>query len=169
MSEVDLATRLRRLEDIEEIRGMKALYAHACDEKFTDTHEPRSEQDINALIQPMAERVFAEDAVWHVPPDEPVRGRAAIADRLVKSRWTFAMHYYVNPVIDIRGDTAHATWMLFEPLTVAETNKSMWMSAMTEEDYVRTSDGWRLREYFVRLKFISEFTQPWSERRISEI
>ena len=142
---------------------MKALYAHACDEKFTDAHRPRSEAEIDALIRPMAERVFTQDAVWHVPPAEPVRGLPAIIARLKQSRWTFAMHYYVNPVIEIRGDAAHATWMLIEPLTVAESNQSMWMSALTEEDYVRTEAGWRLRHYAVRLKFLSPFDKAWSD------
>jgi hypothetical protein len=114
----------------------------------------------------MVERVFAEDASWggSTTGDPPIVGREAIFQRLRLSLWTFAMHYYVNPVIDIDGDTARARWMLWEPCTSQETGKAMWMSAVTEDDYVRTSQGWRLKHYAVRYKFLTPFERPWTDR-----
>lgn len=160
------AERLRLLEDAEEIRWMKAYYAQVCDEKFGDDHAARPQDVIDAAVRPMVERVFAEDAVWagSMKGEPPWVGREAIFQRLRLSAWTFAMHYYVNPVIEISGDTAHARWMLWEPCTTAETNQATWMSAITEDDYVRTPDGWRLKHYAVTYKFLTPFDRPWTAR-----
>jgi hypothetical protein len=133
---LDPAQRLRMLEDAEEIRWMKAYY------------------------------VFAPDAIWGGAPDgaPPIQGREAIFQRLRLSTWTFAMHYYVNPVITLDGDSAHARWMLWEPCTAVDTNTAMWMSAVSEDDYVRTPEGWRLRNYVVHYKFLTPFDRPWTHR-----
>lgn len=162
---LDPAQRLQMLEDAEEIRWMKAYYAQVCDEKFTVDHRAKPQDVIDAAVRPMVERVFAEDAVWggSTTGEPPVVGREAIFARLRLSLWTFAMHYYVNPVINIAGDTAHARWMLWEPCTSVETGKAMWMSAVTEDDYVRTSAGWRLRQYSVIYRFLTPFERPWTE------
>ena len=165
-SELDMATRIRMLEDAEEIRWMKAYYAQVCDEKFTSDHLARPQEVIDAAMRPMVDRVFAEDASWDgfMNGEPPVVGREAIFQRLRRSAWTFAMHYFVNPMIDIRGDGAHARWMLWEPCTTAETRQAMWMSAISEEDYIRTADGWRLRTYKLHYKYLKPFDRPWSER-----
>jgi hypothetical protein len=164
---LDVQTRLRLLEDAEEIRWMKAYYAQVCDDKFTDDHKSKSQEAIDAAVRPMVERVFAEDASWggSTTGEPPIMGREAIVQRLRSSLWTFAMHYFVNPVIDIDGDIAHARWMLWEPCTSQETGKAMWMSAVAEDDYVRTSPGWRLKRYVVRYKFLTPFERPWTDRR----
>ena len=162
---LDPATRLQMLEDAEEIRWMKAHYAQVCDDKFTIDHTAKPQAEIDAAVRPMVDRIFAEDASWGGFTDgtPPVIGREAIFQRLRLSLWTFAMHYYVNPVIDVHGDTAHARWMLWEPCTSVETGRAMWMAAITEDDYIRTPQGWRLKHYAVTYKFLTPFDRPWTE------
>jgi hypothetical protein len=168
---MDLAQRIGLLEDAEEIRWMKAYYAQVCDDKFTDSHRPKPQAEIDAAMRPMVDRVFAEDAVWDGSPNgaAPIIGREAILQRLRLSAWTFAMHYYASPVIEIDGDRAHARWMLWEPCTEAEGNRALWMSAVTLEDYVRTPEGWRLKHYAVRYKFLTPFEHPWTDRSASAL
>jgi hypothetical protein len=165
-AKLDIARRLQMLEDAEEIRWMKAYYAQVCDDKFSGDHVARPQAEIDAAMRPMVERVFAEDAVWDGAPNgaPPIRGREAIFQRLRTSAWTFAMHYYVNPRIELDADRAHARWMLWEPCTAVATNQALWMSAVTEEDYVRTADGWRLQHYVVHYKFLTPFDRPWTDR-----
>ncbi len=166
---LDPAQRLQMLEDAEEIRWMKAYYAQVCDDKFTDGHVARPQEEIDAMMRPMVERVLAEDAVWDGSPcgAPPLLGREAIFARLRSSAWTFAMHYYVNPLITLDGDTAHARWMLLETCTAAEGNQALWMSAVSEEDYLRTPEGRRLRHYRVRYKFLTPFDRLWTDRSAS--
>lgn len=38
----------------------------------------------------------------------------------------------------------------------------MLMSAATEDDYVRTQDGWRMTFMRFTLKFITPLERPWS-------
>jgi hypothetical protein len=165
-TKLDLPTRIQLLEDVEEIRWMKAYYAQVCDDKFTADHVAKPQDVIDAAMRPMVDRVFAADAVWDgfMNGEPPIAGREAIFQRLRLSAWTFAMHYYVNPVIDIEDDTAHGRWMLWEPCSVAATGQAMWMSAVSEDDYVRTPDGWRLRHYKVHYKFLTPFDRPWTDR-----
>ena len=63
----------------------------------------------------------------------------------------------------MRDDRAHARWMLWEPCTSVETGRAMWMSAVTEDDYVRTPAGWRLQHYAVTYKFLTPFDRPWTQ------
>ena len=130
-------------------------------------HVARPQDEIDAAVRPMVERVFAEDAVWDgaTSGEPPIVGREAIFERLRRSLWTFAMHYYVNPVIDIAGDIAQARWMLWEPCTAVDGGKAMWMGAISEDRYIRTADGWRLRHYKVHYKFLTPFDRPWTDRR----
>ncbi len=162
---LDPAARLLLLEDEAELRWMKAYYAQVCDDKFTDGHVAKPQAEIDAAVRPMVERVFAEDASWGGFTDgaPPVVGRAAIFERLRTSLWTFAMHYYGNPVITLDGDRARARWMLWEPCTSAETGRAMWMGAITHDEYVRTAVGWRIKTYAVTYKFLTPFDRPWTE------
>ncbi len=154
--------RLQQLEDYEAIRQLKAYYAWACDAKFNDAHEALPQAEIDALIRPMVDAVFSEDARWTTGPATGVFvGREAIFNRLRESNWTFAMHYYCNPHIRLAGDRATATWMLWEPCTHRDRNEAMWMSALTDDEYVRTSDGWRISSYNYRAKFLTPFDKSW--------
>lgn len=158
----DIETRLRRLEDHEAIRELKARYAHAYDRKFVDG-APVSQEKCDALIRPMVEQVFTEDAEWIGGMKRlHLRGREQIFEYLRQNPWNFSMHLYANPLIEVDGDTAHASWMLVEPATRRSDDQAMWMAAVTEDDYVRTSAGWRLRRYELHIKFLTPFDRPWA-------
>ena len=169
---LSLEQRLQRLEDFEAIRQLKGYYAWACDAKFDDQHQTLPQDQIDALIRPMVDAVFTEDAQWTTGPATGVfTGREAIYARLRESSWTFAMHYYMNPLIRLDGDRATATWMLWEPCTHRDRNEAMWMSALTDDEYVRTPEGWRISKYTYRAKFLTPFDKPWVKepaRRVQE-
>jgi hypothetical protein len=82
--------RLRKLEDLEEIRNLKARYAAACDDNY----------NADAIAE-----FFAEDAV----PDADALGHAEgrVAIRKLFSRvagfFPFAVHYVMNPIIEDRN------------------------------------------------------------------
>jgi len=161
-----LEDRLRVLEDRESIRALKAYYARCADEKYTDDHTRKPQADIDAITRRQVEATFTPDAVWDGGPQFGTRsGREAIYDHLRAGGWNFSLHYFVSPVITLSGDTAHASWMLWQPCTFTRNNRAMLMSATTEDDYVRTPDGWRMRRMQFTLKFITPFDQPWSLNR----
>lgn len=160
-----LEERLRRLEDVEAIRALKAFYAKCADAKYTDDHRRKSQEEIDALTRTQLS-VFTEDAVWDGGPQFGQRhGREAIFQHLRATGWSFALHYFLSPVIELHGDTAHASWMLWQPCTLTEGNRAMLMSAITEDDYVRTKEGWRMSRMLFTLRFLTPATESWSNRR----
>ncbi|MBC9957826.1 nuclear transport factor 2 family protein [Yimella sp. cx-51] len=98
--------RLRRLEDLEEIRAITARYA-----KAVDREHPRR-IDTGAL-----QEIVAPDARWTwAAGDYDFIGRDAVIEGLLSSSVTFAMHTFSNPLITIDADTADATWTLWVAL-----------------------------------------------------
>jgi hypothetical protein len=164
-SQPSLEERVRRLEAIEEIRHLKALYSRIADEKFTPDHRRKPQDDIDALVRRQAE-LFTEDGIWDGGPQfGVVQGREAMVEKFRSVPWSFAMHYFGNPVIEVAGDTATGFWMLWEPATLAQGDRAVFMSAVTEDDYVRTPAGWRFKRMRFTLKFITPFDRPWSQGR----
>lgn len=160
-----LEDRIRRLEDRAAITGLKSYYAKWADAKYTDDHRPKPQDEVDAACRRQVS-VFTEDAVWDGGLQFGViRGREAIYDHLRAKRWSFAMHYFLNPAIELNGDTAHAYWMLWQTCTFAENNVPVFMAATTDDDYVRTREGWRMQRMTFKLKFITRFDQPWSINR----
>ena len=96
------------LEDIEAIKQLKARYADACDRNY----------DVDTLAS-----LFAEDAIWDGGLFGVHNGREEIRAFFqgVSSDITFAMHYMMNPIIDVDGDEATGEWYLFQTCTFKGT------------------------------------------------
>jgi len=157
--------RIRRLEDIEAIRHLKARYAEYADEKYTDDHRRKPQDELDRIGRLQA-GLFTEDAVWDGGEHFGLcEGREAIYAFVRKGGWSFAMHYFLNPRIDIEGDTAQARWMLWQVCTLAEGDTPCWMSAIEDDEYRRTPDGWLMSRMTFRLKFMTRFDVPWTEVR----
>ena len=101
MSDADFESRLRVLEDVEEIRRLKARYCAACDAD----HDP-------ALLGPL----FAEDATWEASVTGRAEGRAEIQKLLgavgTSGRIRRSAHNVFNPIIEVSGDHATGQWRL---------------------------------------------------------
>ena len=87
MNTESLESRVRRLEDIESIRQLKARYCQICD----DDHNPE-----------LITSVFAEDAIWEGRGIGRAEGHAGIRDlfRGFQAMISFSQHMVMNPVID---------------------------------------------------------------------
>ena len=142
----DIERRLKVLEDVEEIKGLKARYCAYCDDNY-------DADGISGL--------FIEDAVWDGGMRGRADGREEIRDFFIRAaqRLPFARHMVMNPLIEVDGDRARGTWYLFQPCTFAEGNRAVWGSARYDEEYVRV-DGERK---FRTLKLTSFFWTPFDE------
>jgi len=142
----DLAQRVQTLEDIEAIKRLKARYADACDRGY----------DADTLAS-----LFAEEAVWDGGTFGRYEGREAIRAFFqgVSSDITFAMHYMMNPIIEVDGDTATGEWHLFQTCTFADGNQAIFGAARYDEEYRRIDGEWQ----FWRLALISSFWTPYEE------
>lgn len=142
----DLERRVRVLEDVEAIKTLKFRYADACDRGY-------DADDLAAF--------FAEDAVWDGGLFGRYEGREAIRQffRDVSSTITFAMHYMMNPIVEVDGDRGHGSWYLFQTCTFAEGNTPILGAARYDEEYVKIGGAW----LFQRLRLVSSFWTPYEE------
>ena len=152
----DEAARLARLEAIEEIRRLKALYADVCDTGY----DPER-------MRPF----FTEDAVWdggerfgrHEGIDAVCGFFAGVCGEIV-----WALHYMVAPVIEVADDlrTATGSWYLWQPCTVVtpEGPRAVWLTGRYADRYRREADGWRFREVRLEVQTISPLEDGWVRR-----
>ncbi len=153
----DLEARLRRLEDIEALKQLKARYCAACDDGY----------DADRLAE-----LFTEDAVWDGGRTFGVaNGREAIRRHFqgASRRLTIARHQVMNPIIDIGpdGDSATGHWLLFQPCTSADRNgeQATWLAATYADTYSRVSGSWLISRTGIDVAFFTPYHQGWVDQR----
>jgi hypothetical protein len=130
-----LEARIRRLEDIEAIKQLKARYGQACD----DDHNP---DKVAAL--------FVPDGLW---AGENIgvhaKGHAAIKDYIggvrASGRMRNSAHMFMNPIITVNGDRATGEWrfvMCFTGKVGDGTLQYHRIIGFYEDVYVRVGDTW---------------------------
>ena len=151
MSQEDLGRRIKVLEDVEEIKRLKARYCAHCD----DNYNP---DGIAGL--------FTADAVW-----EGAYGRYQGPEEIrgffvnIPQRLPFAIHMVLNPNIEVNGDTASGTWYLFDPCTLAEGNRAVWGVARYDDEYVRVDGEWKFKHVRITRIFRTPFDEGWVKTR----
>ena len=150
----ELQNRVRILEDAEAIRNLKARYAAYCD----DNYNPDKIAEL-----------FVEDAVWESGSLGRFEGREAIREFFqgASKIFTFALHYGLNPQIEVDGDTARARWYLFMPCTVSDGNKAMWRAGIDDEEYVRVNGEWKFKSKTSTGVFNTPFEEGWANVRFA--
>ena len=138
MTEQGLAAKMQRLEDIEAIHNLKAKYCDFCDDGY----------DADGIAS-----LFVEDAVWEgeVPVRKKHEGREAIRALFsgMSNELRFAVHNVINPIIEVNGDTAHATWNLLQPCT--KDRQGYCGSGVYQANLVKINGQW----FFKNLKITS--------------
>jgi hypothetical protein len=147
MMKPTVENRLRVLEDIEEIRKLKARYCAGCD----DDHNP------DTLVA-----LFAPDGSWEATGMGRHDGHEAIrkffADLRASGRIRNSAHNVFNPLIEVDGNTATGHWRLIMLYT---GNVPGGGSPGGEVQYFRII-GWYREEYvriFGRWRFKSLYCE----------
>ena len=131
-----LEARIRRLEDIEAIRQLKAHYCQACD----DDHNP----DRVAAC-------FVEDGLWASNTGVRAEGHAAIKrfmSGVPGGRIRNSAHMVTNPIITVTGDSATGHWrliMLYTGQTPAGDLQYHRIIGFYDEEYVRVDGRWLIK------------------------
>jgi SnoaL-like domain len=107
----ELARRVQELEDIEAIKKLKARYCLSVDTG-----------DLDQLAE-----LFVEHAVWDGGVVGRYEGREAIRTfiRNLPQTLAFALHYVMNPFIEVRETRRTGLWYLLEPCTMVKTNQAV--------------------------------------------
>jgi hypothetical protein len=133
--DTSLEARIRRLEDIEAIRQLKARYCQACD----DDHNP---DRVAAL--------FLADGLWegrnigvHAPGREAIK--AYIGGVRDSGRIRNSAHIVTNEMITVRGDEATGEWRLVMAYTGKEPGGGLQYQRIIgfyQDDFIRVDDAW---------------------------
>jgi ketosteroid isomerase-like protein len=127
-----LAARFTRIEDLEAIKQLKALYCEICD----DDHDP---QRITTI--------FTEDGIWEGKGIATAQGHAeirALFEDFQKSI-SFSQHMTMNPRITVTGDQATGTWYFFGAFTFRKNNQARWQATRYHETYRKVSGEWKIQ------------------------
>lgn len=146
MNHESLEQRIRALEDIQQIRNLKSTYARYCDDNYN--------------AEKIAE-LFAEDAIWESDALGILRGREEIRKFFqgVSKLFTFSVHLYSNPHIEVDGDKASGRWLLFQPCIV--NGRALWRSGIDDEQYQRVDGEWRFSRKAGANIFTCTFEDGW--------
>ena len=149
----ELENRVRAVEDVQAIRNLKAAYAAYCDDHYK--------------ADKIAE-LFVEDAVWENENRGRIEGREAIRSmfRTSPEAYSFAVHYSLNPHIEVTGDTARARWYLFMPCTATDGNQALWRGGIDDEEYVRVDGKWMFKNKKATTIFSSSFEESWAKAQV---
>ena len=77
----------------------------------------------------------------------------------------FALHYVMNPIIEVEGDKAKGTWYLFQACTFAEGNQAVWGAASYDDEYVKVGGEWKFQHLRASSHFWTPFDQGWVKKR----
>jgi ketosteroid isomerase-like protein len=142
----DLDARLRRLEDIEEIRRLRMSYHHLI-------NEGRAEEVAG---------LYTDDAYVEYEGVVIARGRAEFGRAIpgLSRRLTFIKQFMANHMVEVDGDTA--TGVAYLDARYAHEGQSIMATARFTETYRRTAAGWRISEMICRTYFNVPIEQGWA-------
>ena len=128
----DTLARLRRLEDLEEIRQLFVDYGHHLDAG-----------DVEAYAD-----LFADDGEILLGPIGRAKGRQAIVELMTKVRArakTPSFHLIANPIVHLDGDvaTSEVCWTVIRPN--ADGKLEVAMFGRHHDELVRERGHWRFR------------------------
>ncbi len=146
-----LHTRLTRIEDLEAIKQLKALYCEICD----DGHDPER------IVT-----VFAADAIWEGRGIGKAQGHGEIQALFAGFRdsISYSQHMVMNPRITIDGDRAQGTWYFWGAFTFVSGNQAKWQAARYQEDYVKQHGEWKIQHLRVKGPGMSaDYESGWAK------
>jgi hypothetical protein len=153
----------RLLSDIEEIKQLKARYWKACDGDIVvgPSHEI---EEVVAL--------YTEDGSWSVQPrpDMPQAnahlggsGHAGLRSyfTMLREKYRFIMHFGMAPIITVIGDSATGHWHFLATMVAFDDPQSLFSGGLYLDDYVRTPQGWRIKNTVVVAGFATTPGGGW--------
>jgi hypothetical protein len=146
---------LDRLEAIEEIRTLKALYCRWADRGYDTAGDDAAR--FAAL--------FVADAVWTGGRSAAAVGLAEIAARFESFR-PFGFHFLTNGIVevDLVFGRARARWSALAPSTDHD-GTALWIAGTYDDEIVPTPEGWRFARVTFRPALRTPYEDGWARTR----
>lgn len=155
MSNLSIESELQRLRDLQEIVTLKHRYSYGAN--IIDGQSG----DLKAFAA-----LFADDASFDVGMGVAC-GPAEIEAMMqqLTTQWQCAMHYMLNPVIELDGDRASGTITGLFAFTTRDNPAPIWLSNIYSDTFVRTADGWKFQSVRIRQTFADPlFLQGYADK-----
>ena len=101
----------------------------------------------------------AHDAI--VAPE----GKTAIRELLRAAPWRFSVRVYMNPLIEVHGETATGSWVTREVATLEASDRAVFLFAGLDDEHVRRNERWYKSRAAMTNRFMTPFEEPWTVRR----
>jgi SnoaL-like domain len=155
MSGMDsIEVKLRQLQDIEDIKTLRSKYSYGAN--IIDGKSG----DLKAFAA-----LFAQDGTFDVGMGLAT-GPLEIEKMMqsLTTQWQSAMHYMLNPLINLHGDRADGMFTGLFAFTSLKNPRPIWLSNIYSDTYVRTPAGWRFQSVAIKTVFASpEFAEAYAE------
>jgi len=151
MDLAELEKRITRIEDRENIKELKARYCAVCD----DDHNPAN-----------ITKLFVEDGIWEGGGFGQAKGHAAIRDlfKNFQQLISFSQHMVMNPIIEIDGNNAKATWYFLGPFTFRKDNEAKWTAVRYDDDYVKVNGEWKFKHLRANIRMHAPYETGWAKK-----
>jgi hypothetical protein len=156
-----LKRRVTASESVLAIQALKARYSELVDRRFSKG----AVVDAGTLARTADEvaALFTPEGVWDGGPGlGEVVGRPAIARRLREPTLVFSRHFFLNPQIDVHGESAYGRWDLLSPCRRAD-GTSYWMSGYEDDEYACTDGVWLHRSMKLTTVFMTPVDEGWTK------
>lgn len=140
----DIQAQLQRLNDLEAIRALRHRYAYLANVIDGQLGDARA---FGALFSDDGEMDLGM-GLAKGPDEIAAMLQGAAVD------WQCAMHYMLNPLIELRGDEAEGQVSGLFAFTTQARPQPVWLSNLYEDRYVRVDGGWKFRSVRVRTTFV---------------
>lgn len=146
----DLESRLRRMEDVEAIRTLDAVYCRLLDDG-----------DWPGLVE-----LFTPDGCFDglsvvTGRDDLLAFFSGLADGGLTAFW----HHVSNLEVSVDGDTATGTSLLWQPCVV--DGVAHVAAGRYADRLVRTAEGWRYTLKQVRFSYWAPLVEGWDQHRFA--
>lgn len=153
MNESTLENRVKRLEDIEEIKRLKAGYTYYADQwKYKELSD-----------------LFSENIKVDFGPLGIYQGKKEVMkfyEETVPGLLSFMMHTLHNPIIDVNGDKATGLWYWHLSGTHRPSQTAVWAAGKYEEEYRREHGRWKFSLMKVPILYFTTFDEGWVKKSI---
>lgn len=153
----ELQATIQKLNDVNDLKQLKARYCHLVDSNDWDE----------------LETLWTEDAVCDYGFFGAFNGREDIINGffrgLVANASSFSAHMIHNPIIEVDGDSASACWYVTAHTTLQPHSQAIWMMGLYHDQYKRIDGEWKISSLKVDFKYFTPFEEGWAKTPIWEM
>ena len=151
----ELEAKIKLLQDIEEIKKLKARYGYCVDS-----------QDYDGVMDCFAKECKADYGMFG-----KCNSRNEIENwfrTIVPKAMPFCLHFMENPLIEVDGDRATGIWYFNVPVTNGEKNEASWMTGKYEDVYIREDGKWKYKELKCTIYYLSPLDKGWVKQNYAK-